>query len=36
VADVEHRFPPLPAQVMEILAAGGLWAAKTGQAKANA
>ncbi|HEY0419908.1 MAG TPA: 3-isopropylmalate dehydratase small subunit [Acetobacteraceae bacterium] len=30
VAGVEHGFVPLPAQVLEILAAGGLWAAKTG------
>jgi 3-isopropylmalate/(R)-2-methylmalate dehydratase small subunit len=30
VAGVEHGFAPLPAQVLEILAAGGLWAAKTG------
>ena len=31
VAGVAHRFPPLPAEVLEMLAAGGLWAAKLGQ-----
>jgi 3-isopropylmalate dehydratase small subunit len=36
VAGVSHAFPPLPAQVLEILAAGGLWAAKTGQPGASA
>ena len=36
VAGGAHEFPPLPAQVLEILAAGGLWAAKTGQMAASA
>jgi hypothetical protein len=36
VAGVEHAFPPLPGPVLEILAAGGLWAAKTGMTGANA
>jgi 3-isopropylmalate/(R)-2-methylmalate dehydratase small subunit len=27
-AGVAYTFPPLPAEVLEILAAGGLWAAK--------
>jgi 3-isopropylmalate dehydratase small subunit len=31
VAGVPHRFTPLPAEVLEILTAGGLWAAKTGK-----
>lgn len=31
VAGTPHRFTPLPAEVLEILTAGGLWAAKTGQ-----
>ena len=36
VAGVEHEFPPLPGPVLEMLAAGGLWAAKTGMTGANA
>ncbi len=36
VAGVAHAFPPLPAQVLDILVAGGLWAAKAGQPGASA
>jgi len=36
VAGVAHAFPPLPPQVLEILVAGGLWAATTGQPGASA
>ena len=36
VADVAHSFPPLPQEVLEILAAGGLWAAKAPHARAAA
>lgn len=35
VAGAPHRFTPLPAEVLEILTAGGLWAAKTGQSGAR-
>ncbi|NKE65385.1 3-isopropylmalate dehydratase small subunit [Ramlibacter sp. RBP-2] len=31
VAGAPHRFTPLPPEVLEILTAGGLWAAKTGR-----
>ena len=31
VAGALHRFTPLPAEVLEILTADGLWAAKTGK-----
>jgi len=31
VAGAAHRFTPLPAEVLDILTAGGLWAAKTGR-----
>jgi 3-isopropylmalate dehydratase small subunit len=36
VAGVEYRFPSLPAEVLEMLAAGGLWAAKAEQRGAAA
>jgi 3-isopropylmalate/(R)-2-methylmalate dehydratase small subunit len=36
VAGVAHSFPPLPPEVLEILAAGGLWAAKAPHARAAA
>jgi 3-isopropylmalate/(R)-2-methylmalate dehydratase small subunit len=36
VAGVEHRFPPLPPEVLEMLAAGGLWAARGAAAGAAA
>lgn len=32
VAGTPYRFTPLPAEVLDILTAGGLWAAKTGKA----
>lgn len=36
VAGVAYSFPQLPAEVLEMLTAGGLWAAKAGQREASA
>lgn len=32
IASIAHRFPPLPAEVLAILLAGGLWAARGARA----
>ena len=32
IASIAHRFPPLPAEVLAILVAGGLWAARGARA----